>query len=288
MAAEHPQPQLTRMEKNCDEGERNSKDRRNQSTKKRQAADAGRPLLRQSISVSRKKGPSVREKHGINNVNDAVGLVDIRDGDFGYPALFIGQDDGLAHGRGLERAAADGLENGGAVAGLHGFPDVFAGHFAGDHVVRQNLPERVLVFRLERRVNRASWELGESSIRWRKNGERAGALQRFNEPRGLDRGDQRRVIRGIDGVGDDVLCGKHRRAANHGVVLGDDGGADHQYREKEIRKLLHFFKSFQDGMLCPALGNTGIAVDWMSDRVWNDVKGKPSRLCSCEQLVMKN
>jgi len=49
------------------------------------------------------------EKNGINDVNHAIRLVDIRDRDFGDAALFVGQHDGLALQARRKRAAANGL-----------------------------------------------------------------------------------------------------------------------------------------------------------------------------------
>ncbi len=68
----------------------------------------------------------LREKNGVDNMNDAVGLVDVGDSDFGHAALFVGQDDRLAHSRGFERAAAHGLQRRRAVAPLDGFSEVLA------------------------------------------------------------------------------------------------------------------------------------------------------------------
>jgi hypothetical protein len=73
-------------------------------------------------------------------------------------------------GAGFDRAAADGLQSGGAVTGLDRFPQVLAAHLSGDNVVRQNLSECVLVFRLEQSVNGTGRELGKGFVRWRENG----------------------------------------------------------------------------------------------------------------------
>jgi hypothetical protein len=51
-------------------------------------------------------------------------------------------------------------------------------------------------------------------------------LQRLDQARGLHRGDQRRVILRVDGVLDDVLVGRHRRAAHH-RILGKGNAGEH-------------------------------------------------------------
>jgi hypothetical protein len=56
----------------------------------------------------------LREKNRVNNMNDALGLVDAGDPDF----RFIGEDHVLAHDADLKRAAADGLHHSGAVPGV--------------------------------------------------------------------------------------------------------------------------------------------------------------------------
>src|SRR5215471_681714 len=59
---------------------------------------------------------------------------------------------------------------------------------AGDDVVSQNRDELLLHLRLEQAVDRAHRQLCEGGIGLGKDGERAGPLQRVDQPRGLHGG----------------------------------------------------------------------------------------------------
>ena len=83
--------------------------------------------------------------------------------------------------------------------------------------------ERGLVFRLEQGFHRASRQLGESGVGGGEHGERALALQRFNQAGGLYGGNQCGVISRVHGIIDDVLGGQHRGAA-HDRLCADHGG----------------------------------------------------------------
>src|SRR5204863_6849302 len=63
--------------------------------------------------------------------------------------------------------------------------------------------------------------------------ERARALDRRDEARRLDGGDQRRVVLRVDGVVDDVLARVHRRAADHDLRKRRDGGGGEDRGERD-------------------------------------------------------
>ena len=86
-------------------------------------------------------------------------------------------------------------------------------------MVGQHRDQLLLDLRLEQRVDRAGRQLGERGIGRREHGEGAGSLQRLDQARGLDRGDQRGVVLRVHRVLDDVLRGIHRSAADRDGLL---------------------------------------------------------------------
>ncbi len=135
-------------------------------------------------------------QNGIHNVNDAVRLVHIADGDarnatFGIDdfeifALAI-ENQGLALHRFQFRAA---------FAPLDERDEVSRAVFARNDVVSQNRGQRAFVFGLNERVNGSGGQLGERGVGGREHGERAGAGQCFHQTGGSDSRDKRGVIDG--------------------------------------------------------------------------------------------
>ena len=77
-------------------------------------------------------------------------------------------------------------------------------------MIGENRNELGFVFWQQKRFHGAGGQLGESGVGRRKNGERALAAQRFNEPRSLHGGDERGVIGRADGNFYDSLGGYRR------------------------------------------------------------------------------
>src|SRR6188474_1824987 len=82
------------------------------------------PQNRTALSPGTRRGPpggfrkplcrasedqSARQQHGVDDVDDAVRLLDVRNGDGGLMTLTVDQDDTVAPELRGERAAADGL-----------------------------------------------------------------------------------------------------------------------------------------------------------------------------------
>ena len=93
-------------------------------------------------------------------------------------------------------------------------------------MIGQDLVERSLVLGLDQVVHGSVRQLGEGFVGRRKDRERPLARQRVDEPTGLDRGDERRVVLRVDRVLDDVPGRIHGRPADHRI--GDGGGRERQ------------------------------------------------------------
>ena len=133
------------------------------------------------------------QKHGVDGVDDAV----------------RGHDIGRDHVGVLDRHARAGRVDMHGLAIDGGVADLAAGEGFGrrdarDDVVGQDLDELVAVLRLEQVLDRALGQRGESLVRRCEDGERAGTLQRVDETRGGNGGDERREVivrrRDIDDV----------------------------------------------------------------------------------------
>ncbi|TIX78701.1 MAG: hypothetical protein E5V27_24140, partial [Mesorhizobium sp.] len=87
----------------------------------------------------------------------------------------------------------------------------------------------------------------------------AGTLQRVDETTGLDGCNQRRVIRRVDGVLDDVLGGIHGGAADHRILgiggSGERGNGDRAGKQKG-GEFTH--DSISSGLSFPSLGRKQI------------------------------
>jgi hypothetical protein len=121
-----------------------------------------------------------------------------------HSAALLGQGD-LAHAfRGLEHAAADRLDVVLAAIILDHVGDGLGHRLSGHDVAGENLGELCLVFRLQQRVDgtcgAANAFLGAKTV----NG-LPFAFKRRNQPRSLDRSDERSVILGVDRVLNYVL-----------------------------------------------------------------------------------
>jgi hypothetical protein len=155
--------------------------------------------------------------------------VDLRDGR--YAALGVGQHDLAALGAGGQRVAGNGLD--GMFAAIlvdHGHQRRGI-HFGRHDVVGQDPGELGLVLRLEQGLDGSRRQGCERRVGRREYRERTGTLERVDQTRRLDGGNERRVILRIHGIVDDVLRRIHRRTAHHhGLLLRHgarcgDGGA---------------------------------------------------------------
>ena len=99
--------------------------------------------------------------------------------------------------------------------------------FGWDDVIGEDRNEFGFVLGLQQRINRAGGQFGESSIGGRKNGERTGAAQGFDEPGGLHGGDERGVIGRADGDFDDGLGRNGRDQAGAECEGGEQGAELH-------------------------------------------------------------
>ena len=160
-----------------------------------------------------------RQQHLVDDVDDAVRLLDVGDGDVGDPARFVGQRNFAAVHLGLKDAATDGLDRVGAAIVRNHLADGVRHGVGSDHMTGQNLDQLILVLWFEQRVDGAGGQCVEGRVDRCENREGASALQGLDQPGGLDGGDQGRVILGVDGVLDDVLVGVHRRASDHRIIL---------------------------------------------------------------------
>ena len=136
-----------------------------------------------------------RQDHGVDDVDHAVGALDVRLDDLGAvdgdrPVL-----DGDLGGAPLDRLDVLAVE-----------PDDVGGHgLRRDDVVLQDRDELVLVLGLEQALDRPLGQLGERLVGRRQHGERPLALERLHQAGGLDRGDQRLEVVGAGRRVHDVL-----------------------------------------------------------------------------------
>ena len=124
-----------------------------------------------------------RQEHGVHDVHDAVGGVDVRGGDLRVVDVHLGVLEGdldvlALHGGGLLVVLQ--------VGGVHG---------AGGNVVREHVDELRLVRGVEQVVEDGLGQRGERLVGGREDGERAGAGERVDEAAGLERGDERGEVR---------------------------------------------------------------------------------------------
>ena len=161
-----------------------------------------------------------RQQHGIDDVDDAVGGVDVRGGD-----LRVVDENASLVDSGEQRLALNGLDDLAVrqVFGVHGG--------AGDDVVREHIVELLLVLGLEQVRDDARRERAEGLVGGREDGERTRRLERRDEAAGRHGGDEGREVRrcGCD-VHDGLACARGGRGDQEGGdeelhgVGGVDGG----------------------------------------------------------------
>src|SRR5690606_10531724 len=116
-----------------------------------------------------------------------------------------------------QRTALHGGERGAAAIGFDLEGERGGIDVARDHVIGQQAGQVFLRRRLEQPFDGAGRQLPERGVGGCEHGERAGALQRVDQPRGLHGGDQGGVVGRGDGGIDDVAG---RRRAGRGVHRG--------------------------------------------------------------------
>ena len=147
---------------------------------------------------------ALRHKHRIDDVNDAILLVDVGDRHDGLAAFRVDDFESEAivpHG---QLFALDGFVRGLTAALLDCCYEIGRGNLAGNDVVGENGGQCRLISGLQKRFDRPLGQLLESLVHRRENRERSVALQGFDEIRRLDCREERRVILRIDRVFDDV------------------------------------------------------------------------------------
>ncbi len=161
--------------------------------------------------------PLLRQEHLVDDVDDAIRLVDVGDGNLGSTAGLVDNVERTALHLGGQRIAAHRLH---LILSTHRLGlghHLLGGNLAGDDMGSQDLDQLGLVFGLDQRGDGAGRKLLERRIGWREHREGTSALQRIDEAGRLDGGDQRLVDRRVYGVLNDVLRGRHRRAADGGI-----------------------------------------------------------------------
>ena len=162
-------------------------------------------------------------QHLVDDVNDAVAGVHISQAHVGvvdHHAITDGES---------ERVAVDG-------GGTHAVGDVGGGNSAGHNVVEQDVRESFLAFGGVK-GSEVNTSVGESLVGWGEDGERTGALQRFEEfgldhtghERIVDTGALRRARNVVGGVGghQDLVDNVNQAVGSDDVGHGHVGVVDH-------------------------------------------------------------
>src|SRR5690606_30117284 len=160
-------------------------------------------------------------QHGVDDVDHAIGLDHVGNGDIGNGAVLVGDGDLAVGGLEGQLAATHRVNDMLATIGLDHADDVGRQRLGGNDVAGEDRREHLLVFRHEQRVDRAGGQGVKRGIDRGQYGEGAFAGQRFDQASSLDGGDKRRVVGRVDGILDNVLVGIHGGAADFGIVLGD-------------------------------------------------------------------
>ncbi len=140
-------------------------------------------------------------------MNHAVGLHDVRDGDCSLATFCIHQPQFAVVQHDGQRFALNGFQHHFATVHFRVIHQLLGGVGAGDDVAGQDLRQVCLVFRLDQRIDSPGGQLGEGLIVGGEDGKGAFAVERINQSCSLDRGNERRVILGVDGVFDDGFVG---------------------------------------------------------------------------------
>jgi hypothetical protein len=139
-----------------------------------------------------------RQQHGVDDVDHAVRLKHVLNGDLGGVAFAVPHPDGaILHLEG-KLSAFHGLERRLAATPLDHLREVTSGDATWNNMVGQDLGELALILGLEQRVDDAGRQLGESLVGRREHREGAFAEQRVDEVGGLHGGDEGRVVLRVD------------------------------------------------------------------------------------------
>src|SRR5579872_5121391 len=140
------------------------------------------------------RGNLLRQDHGIDDVNYAVGASNVSLHHVGVIDHHL-----AALGHDLHILAIDGFS-------LMQFHNVLGHDFAWDNVIREDRNQLVVILRLEKFVQSSSRQLRESFVRWGENGKRPRTFQRIDQSGSLKSGGQRfEVPRGHSSVNDVFL-----------------------------------------------------------------------------------
>src|SRR5690606_34054660 len=138
------------------------------------------------------------QQHGVDDVDNAIGLIDIGDGHSGRTTSTVSDLDLIAveaegqlatlNGSGLELTAIvlDQLDQIGRV------------NATGNRVIGEDAGELILVFWHQQGFDSAGRESVKSGVDRSEDRERAFALQRFGKTGSLDRGNERGVVSRVD------------------------------------------------------------------------------------------
>jgi hypothetical protein len=180
----------------------------------------------------------VGHEDSVDDVDDAVGLEDVRGDDGGHASLGVSEHDLTAGHGGSEVLTLNGLERGLAAALLDHVFELLRADTACYDVIGEDLDESVFVLGLDESLDGAGRKFGEGIICWREDGEWAGAVECVDEAASLDGCNEGFVDRRVDRVLDDGFGGIHVGAADGRVLLcvraerGEGQGSDGQCCEK--------------------------------------------------------
>ena len=176
----------------------------------------------------------LRHQNGIHNVDNAVRLIDITDGDARNATFGINDFEILAFSLENERFALHGFQFRAAFVLFDELDKICRAVFARNDVISQNRSQRRLVFGLDEGFDSSGGQFSKRGVGRREHGEGAGAGQRFDQTGGSHSRDKRGVVFGINGIFDDVLRRIHRGAAHFNCLLGSlsvsDGRRCHRER----------------------------------------------------------
>jgi peptidase M48-like protein len=161
----------------------------------------------------------LRHHHGVDDVDDAIGLIDIRRRDrCGHPLAVLQPELAVLH-RDPQRVATDRLQLGRALTLVHSRHQRLRIEPAGHHVIGEHRLQHVQVIGPEQHVHCAAGQFLERRIGRGEHRERSRSLERVNKPCRFHGRDERGVILRVHRVLDDVLRGIHGGAADHDCLL---------------------------------------------------------------------
>src|ERR1700751_5567865 len=119
-------------------------------------------------------GASIRDQDPVNDLDDAIALVNVRDRDMGGAALLVGHDQVLASPLYSQRLTLHGLEHRPAAAHRDLLVERPRIEATRHDLIGQDLVQCTLVLWLQQSLHRPRWQCRESRVGRRENGEGPG------------------------------------------------------------------------------------------------------------------